>query len=193
MTPPSYLGPMILVLAASTWGCSVGTGTGEISGTVTALDCDLREAPFDLDPNFFGGEVIDRSLAIRVQRGSDLQVFSDGLFILVQDSAEVRRERLGAAIDVSDGRRALVQMTLYLNETCKPGRREAPVAMVGVEGTAVFEHIYAPQLDDQDVLTRVLLENVRFIDRERPEERHAEISGNFEFAYNRGRPAQRYP
>ena len=64
-------------------GCAKGSGEGSAVGQVWAPECGLEGEPFDLNPDFFAMqpsasvEIID----IVVQRGSDLQSYSDGISV----------------------------------------------------------------------------------------------------------------
>lgn len=178
-------------------GCSVGEGTGAISGMVTAEGCELPDPPYELQPSFFVGEVTGDALNLRVQRGSDLEGYADGLVIVVRDVDEVKRDRLGLPIRFEDDAEALVQATLHLNETCPTGFpsffRTRPYAMMAVGGTITFDAVYAPNLDAGSTLIEARLDGVRFEDREIPEERNATLDGTFSFFYQRGSPAQRFP
>lgn len=175
------------------WGCSVGSGEGEVQGTVNAPSCELDMADYDLDPTFFGADPVEELLEIRIQRGSDLEAYSDGLGILVRDAKRVRAELIGIPIELTGEADALVQMSFYLNETCPPDRRTGPVHYEAVAGLIVFENIYAPTLTEDDVETAARFNDVSFVDPESPDERHARLSGRFRFLYTRGRPAQRFP
>ncbi len=179
----------ILICAA----CNPGTGTGEVHGTVTATDCSLADAEFNLDPDFFTAEAIRESLQLRVQNGSDLQIRSDGLVVTVSDAAFVRRERLEVPLSVGEGETADVRMAFYLNATCEKGRHGTPVLMSATTGSIVFHDVYAPEVDDRALRIAADFEDVEFVDPYSPATRHATLSGSFEMIYNRGRPSQRFP
>lgn len=188
------LAALALVLA----GCSVGGGEGEIGGHVVAQDfCELDDPDYQLVPSFFSGEVIEDTLNIRVQRGSELEQFADGLTILVRDVNEVRRDRIGLPITLDGDWRSLVQITFYLNGSCEAGfpseHRRRPVLLEAVGGTITFDAVYAPDIDPAAASIEVELDQVVFVDSTLPEERHATLSGWFSFFYQRGAPAQRFP
>ena len=73
-----------MLLAA---GCTKGSGEGSAVGQVWAPECGLEGEPFDLDPDFFAMqpsasvEIID----IIMQRGSDLQSYSDGISVFIRE------------------------------------------------------------------------------------------------------------
>ncbi len=181
------LGCLLLV------GCSVGGGEGQVEGIVNAPDCDLEMKRYELDPTFFGADPVEEMLEIRIQHGSDLEAFSDGLGVLVRDAAMVRGTLIGVPIELTDEAEPLVQMSFYLNETCRPDRRSLPVNYVATSGFVVFENIYAPRLTEDDVEIAARFTDVLFVDPSEPEERNATLSGRFRFLHTRGRPAQRFP
>lgn len=177
-------------------GCSVGEGTGSATGPVVAPDCEIDEPDYALQPTFFSGEVTGEQMNIRVQRGSDIEGFSDGMMIHVRDVNEVFNARLGLPITIEDDYRALVQVVLYLNETCKTGFpdefRSQPLSLAARGGTITFRAIYAPDIEPGATLTEATFEDVEFYDRDSPE-RSATLTGDFSFFYQRGSPAQRFP
>lgn len=175
--------------------CSVGQGDGEIGGTVSIPDCDL-DGEYQLEPDFFVAQALDDAVELRVQRGSDWEIYSDGMIIFVHDVARVRNEQLGLALPIGPDEttgEAQVEITFFLNETCRLElrREDSLVALQGVGGTITFNDIYAPQVDEDAVETRATLTGAVFADPEPM--RSATLSGRFSFLYNRGRPAQRFP
>lgn len=146
---------------------------------------------FDLRPNFYAADEFEGSLSIRIQRGSDFAYLSNGLTIFVADT-ELETGRLGTPIPLSEEAGAPVRVNLYLNKRCQVYRDDAPVNYIAVEGDIVFDSIYAPELDENQLAIVGRFENVRFVDTSRPEERFAIFSAEFNFLFNRGRPAQPY-
>jgi hypothetical protein len=185
-----------LLLPVLLAGCSVGEGQGELTANVTAAGCDVPQ-DYALEPSLFTGEVTGDQLNLRIQRGSDLEGHADGLIVHVRDVDEVKADRIGLPLRFRDDSDALVQAVLYLNESCPSGFpddfRTRPYAFLAVDGTITFDSIYAPNLDAGDTLVEARLEDVRFEDREEPEDRHAVLNGFFSFFYQRGSPAQRFP
>jgi hypothetical protein len=172
--------------------CSpVGRGEGELEGTIEIEDCRAR-GRYNLDPTAFFAQAVEDVLSIRVQRGSDLEVRSDGLAVLVEDAALVNSDYLDRPIEVGPDAEPQIDLTLYLNSTCPPGRDRTPVVLGAVRGTIRFDDIYSPDVDDDEVRIHAELDNVRFEDSRIPG-RWAELSGFFEFLYVRGSPAQRFP
>lgn len=187
----AWLGAAALAGFLIATGCSVGSGDGDVFGTVSAPDCDLEADSYDLNPNFFAASLIDdEQLEIRIQRGGDLERFSDGIVIVVFDTTMVREELLGMPIEL--GESAPVRMTLYMNDTCPLDRDDVPVTYDARKGAIVFRRIYAPDVsDDADIVgdfTGVVLEDLA-----EPMIRNAVLDGEFRFFYDRGRPAQRFP
>ncbi len=176
-------------LAVLGGACSVGHGEGEISGTVSIPGC--RTGAYELGPTVFFGEAVQQLLQIRVQRGSDLEVRSDGLAVLVADATTLKREHLNQDLEVG-GSDSLVKISLYLNESCPPGRDKTPVVLPAASGMIRFESIYAPQVNRDQVQISATMSDLHFADPRNPE-RSANLSGSFDFLYVRGSPAQRFP
>lgn len=173
--------------------CSAGEGEGEVSGTLTAVSCEL-EGEYALNPSFFGASATLDLLDIRVQRGSSLPDMTDGLTVIVHDVPEVQAT-LGEPIPIAlSGADALVQLTLGLGETCpvRPGDG-TPVYLSAVEGAITFEALHSPEHPAESNLIAGHFEGVRFEDPGAPEETFATLGGYFEFYYTRGRPAQLFP
>ncbi|MGE0789311.1 MAG: hypothetical protein AB7S26_26795 [Sandaracinaceae bacterium] len=182
-----------LVLASA---CSVGNGEGAVTGAVVAPDCDIDVSDYDLHPTFFSGEVTEEQMNIRVQRGSDIEGFADGVMIHVLDVNEVFRSRIGLPIEITDEYGTLIQMELYLNETCPSGFpddfRVTPLILQAVGGEITFRSIYAPDIEPGAAETSASFDAVELRDRDDPA-RSATIDGTFSFFYQRGSPAQRFP
>ncbi|MFW5925587.1 MAG: hypothetical protein ACOC9O_03095 [Myxococcota bacterium] len=189
----------VLVALAGVAGCSVGVGEGSATGQVWAPTCDLDGDDYDMEPSFFGADVlVDGAdlLEIRMQRGSDRPEVSDGLVVQVNGASTVHA-MLGTPIDLSDtDADALAEMSLYLNDTCPfeiGDPAEAPVAYVSTGGTLTFSAIYAPEVDDSGKVITATFEDVELVDPADPAERRAVLSGDFDFIFSRGRPAQPFP
>ena len=178
-------------MIAAVQACSVGHGQGELTGSVQVAGC-LATTRYDLGPSAFLAQTVEKLLRIRVQRGGDLEVRSDGIAILVEDSSAVKNEYLGESISLAPDTEPRIDVSVYLNESCAAGRDNTPVVLSAVSGTIRFDAIYAPKVNSGEVEISAVLENVRFVDP-RNTERSAELSGNFDFLYVRGSPAQRFP
>lgn len=172
--------------------CSVGHGEGELNGTLYIAGC-RREGPFELQPDAFFAQAAEELLTIRVQRGGNIEIYSDGLAVLVADSTMLKREQLGTEIDLSVRHEPRIDVTAYFNDTCEPGRDKTPVVLSAVSGSLRFDAIYAPKVSKDQVRISAQLSNVRFEDARKPDERWAELSGSFDFLYVRGSPAQHFP
>jgi hypothetical protein len=172
--------------------CSVGHGDGELEGTLSIEGC-RRAGAYTLAPNAFFAQTAEKLLSLRVQRGGDIEVFSDGITVLIKDAALLKREYLGTEIDLSDGGASGVTSTAYFNETCPSKRDKVPAILKAVSGTMRFAAVYAPRVNEDEVRIAAELTQVRFEDVEDPEGRWAELSGHFDFLYVRGSPAQPFP
>jgi hypothetical protein len=181
-----WLGLLVLL-----GGCSVGHGSGEISGAVAIDDC-RPEGPYQLRPTTFFAEAAEQVLDLRVQRGSDTEMLSDGVSVLIDDAALVKRSLLEMDLPIGVDVEPRIELSFYLNETCPAERDKTPVALGAVSGSIRFSEIYAPRVDKDEVRIAAVLTNVRFEDP-RNAARWAVLSGNFDFLYVRGSPAQRFP
>jgi hypothetical protein len=171
-------------------GCSVGHGSGEVAGELSIPGC--RSGSFALNPTVYFAQTAEQLLRITIQRGSDIEVRSDGIAVLVEDATRVRKEALDVDLPVGPEGDPRVDLTLYLNASCPAERTKTPVVLGAMRGTIRFFEIYAPEVDDEDVRIRARFSDVRFADPRNPE-RWAELSGTFDFLYVRGGPAQRFP
>ena len=139
MKKPVLAGMAVATIAmATTYGCTVGNGTGSVSGELFVTDC--WAGSYNLNPDFFAAtpNPNDDTLFIRIQRGSDYINFSDGVSILVSNVSKV-----ASAIDAGAGPQTLsislppsvvppgvpitptanpatVQFALYMQGSCRP-------------------------------------------------------------------------
>lgn len=196
------MAPAAVALAAALGGgCSVGVGEGEVTGTLSAPECGGFEGPeLDLKPDFFAADPVEDILEIRVQKGSDFEDASDGIAVTVLDAAAVKdqlagtEEGAGVSFDLgAPEEERLVNMSLYMNETCPFKEDRESVVYEARSGSITFLSIYAPKSEHSGVEIWAELSGVRLDDASRPEERYATIDGYFRFLFNRGRPAQRFP
>jgi hypothetical protein len=172
-------------------GCSVGVGEGQASGELNAPACGLS-GPFDLAPTFFVADPIESQMVIRIQTSGDFDFLSDGITINISDVPALA-ERLGEPIELTGEHVALVTFNLYANASCPLNRDDVPVNYLGVGGTVTFFSIYSVELNPDELLISARFDDVVFVDPASPEERNARMSGDFDFLFNRGRPAQRFP
>lgn len=169
-------------------GCAKGSGEGSVDGRVWAPECGLDGEAYSLNPNFFAMqpsssvEIID----ILVQRGSQLQSFSDGIAVFVRDPELLKESMLGSDIEFQllD---SPVEMTLYLNAMC---RTSLPVVYRAVSGTIRFDSLFVPWLENENKETSATFTNVELVDTQDPEQRRAVLSGDFSFLFERGLPPQ---
>lgn len=188
---PSYATwSALCALLAIACGCSLGSGEGELDGTLMIPGCE-HDGAYSMDPDFFVADPLEDGIEIRVQRGSDWEVYSDGLSIYIEDAAALRDERLEQPIDLML-EPDVANLTLYLNATCPHGRDGAPVALTAASGTVTFHSVYAANASKKRVEISANLDTVVFRDEGDPD-RSAVLSGYFRFLYTRGRPAQRFP
>jgi hypothetical protein len=180
----------LVVCALLAAGCAKGSGDGSAVGQVWAPDCGLDGQPFDLNPDFFAMqpsasvEIID----IVVQRGSDLQSFSDGISVFIRDPETLKESMLGTEIDLG-GLVSPVEMTLFLNATC-PGLARIPVVYAAVSGTIRFEELHVPWMHNDTEEIVAVFTNVELVDNKDPGERRAVLDGDFSFLFERGLPTQ---
>ena len=183
------LGALVLCALVAV-GCAKGSGEGSAVGQVWAPGCGLDGQPFDLNPDFFAMqpsrsvEIID----IVVQRGSDLQSYSDGIAVFIRDPEMLKESMLGTEIAFG-GFAPPVEMTLFLNATC-PGIARIPVVYAAVSGTIRFEELYVPWMDNDTEETVDVFTNVELVDNKDPDERRAVLDGDFSFLFERGLPTQ---
>lgn len=184
----------ILLGCVGLTACSAGVGSGSVTGIVAAESCGITaDEPFDLRPDFFVAEAFQDSLNIRIQHGGDEFDYANVLFVSVLDASTISESQLDTPIAVGDTAEANVRMSIALNESCDfHDRTSIPVSYQAVSGTITFHTIYAPEVSSE-LLTEAVFENVHFVDPGAPDERYADLSGNFSFLYTRGRPAQVFP
>jgi hypothetical protein len=183
-------------------GCTVGEGSGNVhSDSLYIQDC--WQGPFDLHPTFFGANPYRQDiLIIRVQRGDNLEEVSDGLTVLVNDIATIRKGMLGQPITValppgvsppgvpvSGNPEALVSLSLYLHDTCH--RQNGAIFSTG--GTITFHSLFSGNPNESTAAAR--LTDAEFDatfgdprDKETGHESH--VTGDFRFYFQRGQPAQ---
>jgi len=92
-----------LGLLLATSGCTfVGQGEGEVrSERLYAIDC--WDSAFELRPDFFAAVPFDDTMQIRIQRGNDLQEFSDGLVMTIDGVSDIRPRSCTLNSDCASG------------------------------------------------------------------------------------------
>lgn len=195
---------------------SVGEGEGSVTSDVLfAQDC--WDDPFDLKPDFFAADPSRESMHIRIQRGSDLLEFSDGVVLLVDDF-ELVRSKLGTALDVTlpigvappgvpvgtvcGGEPCLgpVHVALYLLESCHTQN----VVLYATEGTVTFTELFSGDPNEKDAAEKltegvfdVMVGDPRDMILDGPDagriQNLSHLQGTFRFFFQRGQPAQPFP
>ncbi|NUP07052.1 MAG: hypothetical protein HOW73_13440 [Polyangiaceae bacterium] len=195
---------------------SVGEGTGSAkSELLVAHDC--WDDAFDLEPDFFAADPFRDTMHIRIQRGSDLLEFSDGVVILIDDVPTVR-EHLGEALDVTLPKgvappgvpvggvcgdqpcSAPVHVALYLLDSCHTQN----IVLYATEGTITFTELFNGDPNEKEAdekLTEgtfdVMVGDPRDIVLDGPDAgtipNQSHLSGDFRFFFQRGQPAQPFP
>lgn len=178
-----------LLLVSCLTACQGGEGDGEVTGVVVVPECGIDNPDWDLRPSFFVQDPWENTAVIRIQRGSNYQDLSNGLVISIRDVDAVRAS-FGTPIDLA-AEDAPVTVTLTLDGTCRPARRDPSVLLIARSGSITFDALYDPRADDGRE-TSGTLEGLVMDDGEDPAST-AELSGYFTFLFARGRPGQRYP
>lgn len=198
-------------------GCSLGQGEGRVhSERLRARDC--WDESYDMQPDFFAAVPFRETLQIRVQRGNDLQEFSDGLSILVTDIEKVRNEKLHTELGVElppgvqppgspvlsppPGAVApLVHMALYLQRSC----HNQNIVLYAIDGTIRFDALFSGDPNEEtasekytDAEFDVMVGDPRDIELGAPAdaippERLSRVTGFFRFYFQRGQPGQPFP
>lgn len=199
---------LVVVLTAS---CTVGDGDGAVhSDSLRVAGC--FDGPYDLEPTFFGAVPYRSQQFIRIQRRNDLIENSDGVEILVEDTAKVR-EKLGVPLKVklpaevrpagvpliADPNPAIVQLTLYLHDTC----HGQVSALYAIDGTVTFAHLFDGDPNETDAgekLTEGTFDVHVGDPRDQPPgggvippPKLSHLTGQFRFYFQRGQPAQPFP
>jgi hypothetical protein len=196
--------------------CAIGEGQGEVlSDRLYVQDC--WAGPFDLRPTFFAANPFQDTLTIRIQRGQQTVLESDGFSMLVNGVQDVRENRLGDPLplalppgvsppgyrerDVAEP--AVANLTLYLNNSC----RGQNASLSAVSGTVSFSKLFSGDLNEEiadDRLTigefsAVVVDPRDVVGRGDDgallydQERTSEVRGSFNFVFHRGTPAQPFP
>ncbi|MEJ7730971.1 MAG: hypothetical protein WKG00_17360 [Polyangiaceae bacterium] len=169
----------LAVMAIASAGCSLGQGTGEVkSDSLYAAECWLGR-PFDLQPDFFAAVPFRDTLAVRVQRGTDLQEVSDGLAVLIDDT---RAMRVGGNLNGKElcvslppgveipgappvgtvapdplangvcNDQYLVHAALYLGASC----HNQNTTLYAVSGTIVFDSMFSGDPNEDDAVDKLI-------------------------------------
>jgi hypothetical protein len=195
-------------LALLVAACSTGAGDGRVWGSLELPECGVSDDDYDMGVDFFAADYFDNTLKIRLQKGGQDPGISDGVLIMVRDvelfagapgaDLEIRVEpeigdylaqgpEIGYPETTWD---SPARVTLYLNDTCP----DNTLAFTDGAGTIAFLSIYVPS-ESKRVRGSF---HLRFVDPrtwEAPGEigAQAELWGDFDFNYSRGKPAQTFP
>ncbi|MCP4600706.1 MAG: hypothetical protein GY847_09270 [Proteobacteria bacterium] len=189
--------------------CSTGAGDGKVFGAVHLPSCGIESDDYDMEIDFFAADYFDNSLTIRLQHTGQEPTFSDGVILVIRDVEKIAESVQDINHDVSiepsietfiengpdAGEPTYVsdnpaEVALYLNETC-PGNR---LAFSNGAGSFTMESIYVP--GEQKRIKGSF--HFEFIDHrywKSPDDfgPYADILGEFDFNYTRGKPAQVFP
>lgn len=210
------IGCAALVLSVFATGCSLGQGEGEVkSDALVARDCWYDA--YDLRPDFFAAIPYRETLNMRVQRGTDLQEVSDGLAVLVEDVAWVRRDFLDKPLQVTlppgvlppgalspppppDDQPAM-HVSLYLQKSC----HNQNVILYAVSGTITFHSLFSGDPNEAEATEKytdgefdIQMGDPRDAPvgstaNKIPEELQSRVTGFFRFYFERGQPGQPFP
>lgn len=193
-------------------GCTTGEGQGEITSDRLVVD-NCWNGPFDLGPTFFGANPYDSDqLAIRVQRGDNIQDSSDGLSVVITDLQAIRDTQLNEPVRVglpagvsppgvpetAMADPPSVSLALYLHDTCHAQNG----ALYAIRGTITFHHLFsgnASESNGEDRLTDAEFEGDfgdprnQGTDGEIDASLVSRVTGWFRFYFQRGQPAQPFP
>ena len=196
-------------------GCSLGDGTGDVKSTsLFAETC--WEGQYDLRPDFFAAIPYRDTMQIRVQRGSDLEDRSDGLVVLIDDVAGVRKNQIGVPIEVSlpkgvappgvppgqlcgDACNSGVHASLYLLGSC----HNENTVLYALSGTITFTELFSGDPNEKDAAKKlseadfdIMVGNPQTVEEADgvfTVPNQSEVTGHFRFFFQRGQPAQPFP
>jgi hypothetical protein len=205
-----------LAVALLAWpilgSCSLGKGTGEVHSDRLRLGT-CWDGSYELQPDFFAGVPYHNSFQIRLQRGGDIQEFSDGVSILVDDVKVIRNSNLGMPLEVGlapevrpPGRPItptesppMVHLAIYLHNTC----HETNSALYAVKGVITFEKLFDGDPNEtsaEERLSAAVFDVFVGDPRDEPpeggeipEEKLSRVTGWFRFYFQRGQPGQPFP
>jgi hypothetical protein len=200
----------VCLFALAPLGCTVGQGEGEVQSKELYIE-NCWNGPFDLGPDFFGANPDqEQTLTIRVQRGDNIEDVSDGLIVLVNDLQDVRMH-LNENLPVGMPRGVTppgvpivynpdppeVSLALYLHNTC----HQVNGTIYSVAGWINFSSLFSGDLNEsssENRLTKATF-NASFGDpRELDDAPDAttkaaltsNVTGDFDFFFQRGQPSQ---
>jgi hypothetical protein len=203
------------LVCASMLACSTGEGSGSVTSDRLFVE-GCWNGGFDLRPTFFAAQPhLSESLMIRVQRGDDIEEVSDGLLVVVEDPENIRQNHLGEPLTVGlpvgvappgfpvvpQANPPKVSLALYVQETCHLQN----ASVYSVSGTITFRSLFSGDPNEgnaEDRLTDASFAAL-FADPRKatpiatglsfPQEVVSVVRGEFNFYFQRGQPAQRFP
>lgn len=207
----------VLMTSAGLGGCTMGAGDGEVESEQLHVS-HCMNGPFKLGPTFFAGVPYRRRFLMRIQRGGDLQEFSDGLSVLVDDVryidanlGEPIKVGLPSSVEPVDGEpgdnteRTPVHLALYLHRTC----RQQISTLYALRGVIVFQSIFngdpyepSPEKRLTSAKFDVVVGDPRSSsnagddsssDWSTDHVRQSRLKGWFQFYFERGQPGQPFP
>ena len=204
-----WLLPFAVAAAVASISCEVGQGVGSVRGNLH-VDCEGKDlSAYEMGPDFYGAIAANNRLLIRIQRGGDIQEYSDNLVIVVDDTDRIQdgvpiQLKLHPPLGSPPSAVAeAVRISLSLRGTCGSGRLGAndptQVVLHAIGGTITFKSILRGDPSSTDTNAKRIEGNFN-IQLEDP--RHAEgtaartagtLNGDFKFFYQRGGPAQPFP
>lgn len=197
----------VLLLATAT-GCTVGEGEGWVRSERLYIE-DCWNGPFDLGPDFFGANPFRaEALLVRIQRGDNIEEFSDGLLVTVND-LPTQRARVGTALEVGlppgvsppgvpivyDPDPPPVSLALYVHDSCHLHNG----VVYSIDGSITFSSLYSGDANEEESSER--LTEARFDatfadprllvgDDAADLQVQSRVTGYFRFFFQRGQPAQ---
>ncbi len=202
-----------IILLALGWtlvasSCSTGAGEGRVWGSMDLPGCGIETGNFDMDVDFFAADYFENTLRIRLQHSGQDPTFSDGVLLVIRDVEEMAQAgETEYQIHVEPDLETFVQngpdagspttapgspaqAALYLNRTCPDSR----FAFTDGTGILQMESVYVPNKQKRVAGSF----HFEFIDHRYWESAedfgpYADINGEFDFNYSRGKPAQTFP
>jgi len=208
---------ILVFLVAS---CGVGKGKGRFHGCLYYPQCDSDydtvvdsctppsdgvegTENYSFSPSFFGAQTLENgSLFVYMQKDGDFTGESDGLMLIIPDYEQVSKdleadgaEYVEKTVPADADLETLpqserYQASYYLYLTC--GGDTASFS--GGTGTLRIYSLYRPDSENETIKGEFTL----YFEDPRPVEEgdtspHLHLSGDFEFDYQRGVPAQHFP
>lgn len=210
------------LLAMAAAACSTGEGSGSVTSTNLYVK-DCWNGPFDLRPTFFASDPFGDTQQIRVQRGERTVAVSDGVSFVVNHVSRIRDQirndptttiEIGLPVGVRPPGFPIrvttsppdVSLTLYLNDTCHVQNG----ALHAIGGKITFKSLFSGDRNENNSEARrteaeftatvvdprdaeLVPDGDGGVEPAYAEGVASEISGYFNFFFQRGSPAQPFP